>query len=168
MGWKACDAQGVGTGNQRKHSEISAISWKGKVDQRERTDPLVVGLVDVLVDERVVLDSVDPVDSNVGEQEEERNRSEQVQPPVVGDLVVEHAVTAHLGDEPGDGHEVQPGEGLERVDDLLSNLILKEPGVLHHPVVEDVVVGEARHREVHEVDADVDHKVLQMRRANRT
>lgn len=70
--------------------------------ERRGHDPLVVGLVDVLVDARVVQAAVDPVDAEVGKDEEEGVLSVLV--PRTRALfyrVVKLGVATHFGEKPG-------------------------------------------------------------------
>ena len=108
--------------------------------------------------------AVDPVDAVVREPQEERRAGDHVRdrfPAAVGakralsDRVVHHAVAADVSDEPGEGEEVEEGEGLEGEHDLLVDLVLEEAGVEFHALVEDEVVGEGADGEVEEEDADV-------------
>lgn len=69
--------------------------------------PLVVRLVDVLVQSRVVLEPVHPVDAKVGKEQEEGHAEHGVDNAVVGDVGVELRVPPNLGDEPRQRHQVQ-------------------------------------------------------------
>lgn len=63
-------------------------------------DPLVVRLVQHLVDERVMETTVDSVDEEVGEGNEERELEDitlEARVPIGG--VLQHAISADLGDE---------------------------------------------------------------------
>lgn len=73
-------------------------------------EPLVVRLVNVLVDSRVVLEPVNPVDEEVGEDEEKWNRENGVGPTKVRDVVVKLAVTTNLENKPWDCEEVEGEE----------------------------------------------------------
>lgn len=132
--------------------------WKPK-RTRQLTEPLVVRLVDVLVDARVVLESVYPVDASVGKDEEEGDRKEHVCDSVIGYVLVELAVSANLCDEPWQGHEVECGESAQRGFDFEADLVFVEARVLHHFVVEDKVVGRGGKCEVEEQDADIGDRI---------
>lgn len=78
------------------------------------TQPLVVGLVDVLVEPRVVLETVDPVDACIGKDKEEGHAEDGVRQPIVADVVVQQRVASDLAQEPGQGEEVERGKRVER------------------------------------------------------
>ena len=113
-------------------------------------DPLVVRLVKVLVDERVVEVAMDPVDAEVGEDEEDGELEEVV--PHAGALlggVVKLAVASNLEAHEGRGAEGHEGHGLVGLDDLEPDLVLDELGMVEGALVEDEEVGERRKEEVH-------------------
>jgi hypothetical protein len=128
----------------------------------------VVRLVQPLVEEGNVQPPVDPVDAEVGEEEEDTRRKRHVQPRQRSALrtertllnrVIEHRPPPNISDEPREGEEVQHRERLERVGNLLRYLVLEEPRVELHPLVEDAVVGEGGDGEVHQDDADIGDEV---------
>lgn len=80
---------------------------------RRWDDPLVVRLVNVLVQPRVVLDAVNPVDAKVGEEEEEGHRQNGVRNAVVADVLVQLAVAANLAQEPRQREGIQRREGSQ-------------------------------------------------------
>lgn len=105
-------------------------------------DPLVVRLVQVLVDARVVQPAVDPVDAEVGEAEEERELQDVV--PPAGALVhrvVDLGVAADFDEEPGSGQGGHDGEGDVRLAHLEADLVLEVSGVVEGGLVEDEDVG---------------------------
>lgn len=111
---------------------------------RCRHDPLVMRLVQPLVDERVVQPAMDPVDAAVGEGDEERVLQVRV-PRAVGGFVegvVELRVAAYLGDEEGRGQRRHDWDGSQRLFDFLADLVAEEFGMVHLGVVEDEVVGD--------------------------
>lgn len=103
-----------------------------------RHDPLVVKLVQVLVDQAVVKPAMSPVDAEVGEKEEERELEEVVpEPGTIFGGVVEFAVSAHFKEEEGccdDGHD---GHGLVGCNDFKADLVLDEARVVKCSLVED-------------------------------
>lgn len=111
--------------------------------ERRRDDPLMVRLVEVLIHPRVVQPTVDPVDAEVGEDDEERELEECVEGEggVCGE-VVELGVVAHLCDEE---RRRQRGHDWDRAVRLLLfelDLVAQEFGVLHGVLVEDEVEGD--------------------------
>lgn len=65
MGWNACDANGVGT---VKHGRFSKTVQRVGI-KRSRTQPFVMRLVNALVQERGMQQSMNPVDAIIGEQQ---------------------------------------------------------------------------------------------------
>jgi len=124
---------------------------EGVRGERRRHDPLVVRLVQGLVDGRVVQAAVDQVDEEVGEEEEERELQDVVpEPRPVGGRVVELGVAAALGDEADGGQQGHQGHGAVGLDHLELDLVLEELGVREGVVVEDEVVGGRGDDEVEE------------------
>lgn len=119
---------------------------------RSRHDPFVVRLVEALVDQRMVKTSVNPVDEEVGEHEEERElkpvvpSAEKVEHDVVEgrvrDSVVHEAVAANLGHEDGHGEDGHDGYGSKGLLDLESDLVLQILGMLESSLVEDEDITE--------------------------
>lgn len=106
-----------------------------------RHNPLVVWLVDVLVDAGVVQTTVDPVDGRVGEEEEEREL--QVVVPESRALVygiVQLRVSADLEQEPGYGEDGHDGEGDVGLFHLLLDLVFEVSWVVEGGLVKDEVV----------------------------
>ena len=117
---------------------------------RRRHDPLVVRLVKVLVDERVVEVAVDPVDAEVGKEEEQRELKNIVpHSGPFGGRVIQLGVATDLESHNRCGAECHERHGLVGLNDLEPDLVLDELGVLQGPLVEDEVVG---HRGKEEVD----------------
>lgn len=98
---------------------------------RARHDPLVVRLVQGLVDAGVVQATVDPVDEEIGKADEEGDLEEAVEREgLFGGSVVELGVSADLKNEERSsqqGHWRHCGHGLS---DLQTNLVLEEFWVL--------------------------------------
>lgn len=122
--------------------------------KRSRYEPLVMRLVDVLVQSRVVLEPVDPVDARVGEDEEEGHAEDGVCQPIVADVVVKERVTPDLAQEPGQSEQIERCKCIQRTFDLESDLVLEETRVLLHVVVEKEVVRQASKCEVEDKDTD--------------
>lgn len=119
------------------------------------TDPLVVRLVNVLVYTGVVLEAMNPVDANVVKRHVQHRRDQQPGPAIVADVLVQQALAADLCQEPGQGEDVDDGDGGQRRLDLLADLVLQEAGVVLEPPVEDEVVGESAEDEVQRAGADL-------------
>lgn len=127
---------------------------EGVAGERRRHDPFVVRLVQALVEDRVVQGAVDPVDAEVGEEDEQR----ELQPAVMlaeeveervgeawgGDVVVDEAVAADFGDEPGRGEDGHDRNRLHGLLDLKAHLVLEVFGMLEGGLVEDEYVAEGR------------------------
>ena len=123
---------------------------EGVAGKRRRHDPLVVRLVDVLVDERVVQASVDPVDAEVGEEQEERELQVRVPPAgAVLDPIVQLRVAAHLGHEGRHHEDRHDGDGRHGLADLLPDLVPQEARMRQ---VDLVVHDHVRQRRAQEVD----------------
>jgi hypothetical protein len=115
------------------------IQWMESVRcERGRHDPLVVRLVDVLVDARVVQATVDPVDEGVGEHQEERELCIVIPSSrALLSCVVELRVAAHFSEEPGNGEYCHDGESGVGLLHLELDLVLEVSRVLECRLVED-------------------------------
>lgn len=112
-------------------------------------DPLVVRLMQALVDQWVVQTAMDPVDAEVGEEDEEREL--EVVVPAAGALgggVVQLGVALELEEDDGHGHGGHSGERLIGLLYLEEDLVLEESGVLHGGLIEDENVRECRENKV--------------------
>ena len=96
-----------------------------------RHDPLVVRLVEALVDERVMQSAVDPVNAEVGEHEEEGELHDVV-PHARGvfETVVYLGVAANLEEEERGGEDGHYGEGDVGLAHLETDLVLEYLGWL--------------------------------------
>jgi hypothetical protein len=115
--------------------------------ERRGHDPLVVRLVQLLVEHRVVQSAVDPVDEKVGEADENGELEKQVPATEVprGALrqdVVNVGVATDLTQEPRDGKSRHDGHGFESLADLEAHLVLEELRVVYCCLVEDEDVRE--------------------------
>lgn len=116
-----------------------------------RHDPLVVRLVQGLVDAWVVQAAVDEIDEEVGEEEEDRELEKVVPGPwALSGCVVELGVAAALGDEASRGQNRHDGHGGVGLDHLKTDLVLEELGVCEGSMVEDEVVRGCRDDEIEE------------------
>lgn len=129
----------------------------------------MVWLVDVLVDAGMVLETVDPVDEEIGEEEIQRYAEHKVRPSVIRDVVVDHGMSSDLSQKPRKRHGVDPRNGNHRRLDLHPNLILQKPRVVLQPPVEKAEIADRAEQKVHrsstdgrddvERDALTDHRV---------
>jgi hypothetical protein len=141
------DEQVVGRRLSEAIQRVEGVASKGS-----RHDPFVVSLVEVLVDARVVKASVNPVDAEVGEDEEQRVL-ENVVPEARAILggVVKLAVAANLEEEDASRDEGNGRQSVQSRLNLKPDLVLDELGVVQGALVEDEEVGEATEQEVGEI-----------------
>lgn len=95
-------------GGMQEPTKGWALSRQYQLDVQGKlllTDPLVVGLVDVLVDRRVVLPSVNPVNPEIGKHQVKSNARDQVRPSVFVHVVVHFALSSNLTQEPRERHD---------------------------------------------------------------
>lgn len=121
---------------------------------RRGHDPLVVRLVQVLVDGRVVQGTVDPVDSAIGEHQEYRELRDDVPHAVFLGVHVQLRVALDFGVEERGGEDGHHGHRHHRLHDFLAHLVLEEFGVLEGVLVENEDVGERREREVDDISEE--------------
>jgi len=105
-------------------------------------DPLVVWLVEVLVDKRVVKSAVNEVDEEVGKKQEQRNLKDVVPaaecpPSALWDRVVHERVALHFGKEERNGEKGHDRHSLHGLSDLHPDLVLEEPRVVESGLVKD-------------------------------
>ena len=104
------------------------------------TNPLVMWLVDVLVQSWVMLQPVHPVNASVCKDEEEGHGEEGVGKTLVGNVVVQHRMASNFRQEPRQGQESKRRESLERVLNFKLDLVRQKARVVLHVVVEEKVV----------------------------
>lgn len=108
-----------------------------------RHNPLVMGLVEGLVDQRVVQAAVNPVDAEIGEGDKKRKLEDAiVRERLFVDGVVQLGVSPNLGDQEGSGqkrHDRHRSHGLRN---LHGDLIFEELWMLDCRLVPDEDVGE--------------------------
>jgi hypothetical protein len=93
-------------------------------------NPLVVRLVQGSVNARVVQASVDPVDEEIGEEDEERELQDTVEGEwFLGGSIVEFGVSADFKDEEWGRQEGHWGHGAHGLFDFHGDLVLEEFGV---------------------------------------
>lgn len=125
-----------------------------------RHDPLVVWLVQALVNHGVMQAAVDPVDEEIGEHEEERELEYVVQRKRrVANSVVHVSVAADFEEEKGNGGGGHARHGLHCLSDLHAHLVLEVFRVVEVGFVKDEVVGEGSKDEVDEESEDPIKKV---------
>ena len=113
-----------------------------------RHDPLMMRLVDMLVEKGMVLEAMYPINARVSKDQKERHAQNKVQPAVFVYTVISARVTAHLGKKPRDSQKIKPWEGTQRRLNLQLHLVFKEQRVLHEFLVEEKVIGHQGTREV--------------------
>ena len=116
-------------------------------------NPLVVWLVEVLVDQRVVKSTVDKVDEEVGEEQEQRDLQKVVPatecpPSILRERVVHKRVALHLSEEKGNGEEGHDRHSLHCLPDLHPDLVLEKSRVVESGLVEHEKVGSRSHGKV--------------------
>ena len=123
--------------------QVTVQGMEGMARVRCRHDPFVMRLVELLVQCRVMQAPVDPVDAEIGEDEEERELQVVVQ--VEGFVrrgVVEFTVAAHFGEEERDGEDGHDRQSDQSLSDLEADLVLQVFGVREGGVIEDEEVRE--------------------------
>jgi len=120
-----------------------AVEWvEGVRCVRRWHDPFVVRLVETLVDHWMVQAAVDPVDAEVGEDEEEW-QLQQVVPSVhsppcaLRNRIVHLGITANFGEEEGHRTYRHDGHGFHRLLNLHPDLVLEELWVFESGLIED-------------------------------
>lgn len=143
---------------QRLREAIERVEGMASVGRRH--DPLVMRLVKVLVDEWVVQIAMNPVDAEVGEDEEDGELGEVVPKSraFIG-RIVELAVSADFEAHQRGCAERHERHGLVGLNDLEPDLVLDELGVVQGTLVEDEDVRERRKEEVDEESENPDNKV---------
>lgn len=104
-------------------------------------DPLVMRLVERLVNQRVVQSAMDPIDAKIGEGDEQGELQEAVVGEgLLGESIVELRIPPNLGDQEWRGQQGHDGHGPHGLGDLHGDLVFKELGVLDGGLVpnEDV------------------------------
>lgn len=119
-----------------------AVHWVERVaGERRGHDPFVVRFVQRLVHPWVVQPSVDPVDAEIGEADEEGELQDVVQGErCVGWGVVELRVATGFDEEEGSGEDGHYGHRDHGLADLETDLIFEVFGVGEGCVVEDIKV----------------------------
>ncbi len=104
-----------------------------------------------------MLQSMNPVDREIGEEEEHRRARHQVQPPMFPKLihpVIHLRVTPYLRDKPGKHQQIYPRCSYHARFDLLPDLVLDVPGMMFESTVEEEVVGEGADHVVEDKSTD--------------
>lgn len=124
---------------------------KGVGSEGRGHNPLVVWLVESAVNARVVQSSVNPVDEEVGEKDEDGELEDAVVGEgLLGDGVVELGVAADLEDEEGCSQKSHWGHSRHGLLDFQGNLALQELGVVEGGFIPDEDVGSSRDDEIYE------------------
>ena len=109
----------------------------------------MVRLVQGLVHKRMMQASVNPVDAEVGEEDEERKLDHVV--PGEGGLgwqVVQFRITTHFGKHAHGSQKRHQWHGPVRLADLQPDLVLEILGVVFGRLVENEVIGQSSAQEV--------------------
>lgn len=118
-------------------------------------DPLVMRLVEGLVDERMMQTSVDEVDAEIRKEEEERELQIVVICVwLIGEFVIKFGVSAHIKEEERRCEDRNEGHCVDGLFDFHSDLVLEELGVLEGGLIEDEDVGERRDNKVNSCASD--------------
>eukprot|EP00179_Madagascaria_erythrocladioides_P005202 CAMPEP_0198310660 /NCGR_PEP_ID=MMETSP1450-20131203/2654_1 /TAXON_ID=753684 ORGANISM="Madagascaria erythrocladiodes, Strain CCMP3234" /NCGR_SAMPLE_ID=MMETSP1450 /ASSEMBLY_ACC=CAM_ASM_001115 /LENGTH=358 /DNA_ID=CAMNT_0044013503 /DNA_START=50 /DNA_END=1123 /DNA_ORIENTATION=- len=152
---------------EQEHEKVVRKALHEAVDGRERDGgewrwhlPAVVLLVNERVQRRVVEDAVDPVDAEVGEEDEADDADRHVRPAaVVGHRRVELRVAAQLGEPHGQRVEAHDEQAPRGAANLLAHLVLERQLVLQQRAVEQQVEVERREDEVERVAHEPHHAV---------
>lgn len=125
-----------------KRMESMARIWR-------RHDPLVMRLVQSFVNARVVQSSVNPIDEEIGKEDEEWELKDIVQPKGgVGRRIVEFGVPSYFPNEKGNREDCHDGKGNRGLLDLEFDLVLEVFRVGEGGMVEDEDVRQASTDEV--------------------
>lgn len=127
-----------------------AIQWMERMAcVRGGHDPFVMRFVQSLVNQRVVQPPMDPIDEEIGEEDEEGELNDVVERErSVRGRVVKFSIAEDFAEEDGggeDGHQWDGGEGLF---DLLTDLVLEVFRVCEGCVVENEDIGEGGAKEI--------------------
>lgn len=121
--------------------------------RREGTghDPLVMWLVEGLVDQRVVQATMNPVDEEIGEGDKQRELENAiVREWLFVEGVVQLGVSPNLGDQERSGQERHDGHRSHGLRNLHGNLVFEKLWVLDRRLVPDEDVGEGRGNKVND------------------
>lgn len=127
-----------------------------------------MGLVQSPIDNRNVQQPMNPVDEEIGEDQEYGSARDHVGPGFPSsrrsersffDCVVQHTPASHIPQEPRQRQEIQEREGFQGEVDLFRDLIFQIARMEFHAMVKDEVVREGCDGEVEDEDADVGETV---------
>lgn len=122
---------------------------EGMTRVRRGHDPFVMRLVQGLVYLRMVQSSVDPVDAQISEADEQRKLKVVVESKGgIRRRIVEFTIPADFGEEAGGGENCHEGHGYHGLADLELDLVLEVFWVGEGSVVEDKEVGQGGADEV--------------------
>ena len=109
---------------------------------RSGHDPFVVWFMQGLVDKRMVQAAVDPVDAEIGEENEEGKLEYVVQGEgCFGCRVVELCVATYFGKHAGCGQQRHERHGFVGLDDLEFNLVLEVFRMVESTFIENKDIG---------------------------
>ena len=121
---------------------VNGVEGVGRI--RAGHDPLVMGLMQGLVNERVMETPMDPVDAKIGESEEERELEDAVvREWLFSERVIEFGIASDLGDEERSGQQGHERHRTHCLHDLHWDLVLEEFRMLEGGLVPDEDVGQS-------------------------
>lgn len=125
-----------------------------------RHDPFVMWLVQGLVHQRMVQTTVDPVDEEVGEANEQGELENAiVREGFVGYTVIQLCVTSNLSDKEWGSQQRHRGHSTHRLLDFQRDLVFQELGMTESCLVPNEDVRQSRNHEVNEKTENPDHCV---------
>lgn len=98
--------------------------------------PLVMWLMECLVNAGVMQETMYPVDGIVCEEKIKWYGQDEIGPSVLVDVVIKSGVAHDLCLKPGEGKEGHHGECIQACPYLEHDLVWQEPWMSHHVVVE--------------------------------
>lgn len=114
---------------------------KSVASERRGHDPFMMRLVKPAVDEGMVQTTVNPIDSTIGEADEERVLQECISPKRrFAREVIKFGPSADLGNEEGNSENGHDGHCTQSLVDLLADLVGKVAGMLEKTLIEERVV----------------------------
>jgi len=142
----------------RNRLSITIKRMESMGSERGRDDPLVVGLVETLVKDRVMEPTVDPIDTKIGEHKEGSNTEEHIGDTSIGlGITIKLGITLNFTPEPWDSEQNEARNSLDSTIDFQTNLVLQELWMLHNFMIEQNEVGKASSSQVKEPSAESDN-----------
>lgn len=95
-----------GTREQTREWALTISTNHHPKTQGRLTDPLVVGFVDMLVNPRMVFQSMDPIDEEIRKEQIKPNARDEIRPSIFPYFLIQLALSPNLAQEPREGHHV--------------------------------------------------------------